>query len=296
MEYIQKCLEILEPLLPIPTNTEEKIERGAFKAVIFDIYGTLLVSSSGDIDKAEISSANLEKALDAGGYQLLSANSSRDEMLLNLLDLFKAEIEKQHSTLKQKGHPYPEIEILDVWQNVFAEVDYIQELENASLHSMAFVFELLSNKIYPMPGMKSVLDGLLDKKIPLGIVSNAQFYTPVIMNYFITEFMYEKEFIAGFDDDLCVFSYKILRAKPDTAIFVPILEGLKKRGIKPEEALFVGNDMLKDVYTAHKSGLKTCLFAGDKRSLRLREDDERLAGIEADYIITDLSQLLEIVS
>jgi putative hydrolase of the HAD superfamily len=59
--------------------------------------------------------------------------------------------------------------------------------------------------------------------------------------------------------------------------------------------LFVGNDRLKDIYPAHRVGMKTCLFAGDQRSLRLREDDERVQGLEPDFIIDDLQQLLDIV-
>lgn len=295
MEFIQKCLEILEPIEPIPTGTPEKLGREAFKAVIFDIYGTLIVSSSGDIDKAEISSASLQKALNAGGFVIEAKEAEREKCLIDLLDRFKQEIDFQHSALKEIGHPYPEIEILQIWTAVLESVAYVKITKESNLKLMAFVFELLSNKIYPMPHMKKLLDGLLSKGKPLGIVSNAQFYTPVIMNYFITDFMYENEFIAGFDKDLCVFSYKMLRAKPDVAIFEPVVESLRKRGIEPHEAVFVGNDMLKDIYTASKVGLKTCLFAGDKRSLRMRNADTRVDGLQPDYIINDLSQLLEIV-
>ncbi len=39
-------------------------------------------------------------------------------------------------------------------------------------------------------------------------------------------------------------------------------------------------------------GLKTALFAGDQRSLRLREHDPRCSTLEPDLIITKLSQLL----
>jgi putative hydrolase of the HAD superfamily len=60
--------------------------------------------------------------------------------------------------------------------------------------------------------------------------------------------------------------------------------------------LFIGNDMLKDIYASSQVGFKTALFAGDKRSLRLRDDDERTAGLKPDYVITELSQILEIVA
>jgi putative hydrolase of the HAD superfamily len=51
--------------------------------------------------------------------------------------------------------------------------------------------------------------------------------------------------------------------------------------------------MLNDIYPARKAGFTTALFAGDKRSLRLRQDDPRCANISADLVITDLYQLLD---
>jgi putative hydrolase of the HAD superfamily len=49
--------------------------------------------------------------------------------------------------------------------------------------------------------------------------------------------------------------------------------------------------MLNDIYPAKLVGFKAALFAGDSRSLRLRRDDSRCKKLEADLVITDLSQL-----
>jgi len=64
-------------------------------------------------------------------------------------------------------------------------------------------------------------------------------------------------------------------------------------GINPQQPLYVGNDMLKDIWPAARLGCKTALFAGDRRSLRLREDDERCRELEPDLVVDDLSQLAQ---
>ena len=64
-------------------------------------------------------------------------------------------------------------------------------------------------------------------------------------------------------------------------------------GIPVNAALYLGNDMLNDIYPAQKVGFKTALFAGDARSLRLREDDPGCKNLSPDIIITDLIQLLD---
>jgi putative hydrolase of the HAD superfamily len=61
----------------------------------------------------------------------------------------------------------------------------------------------------------------------------------------------------------------------------------------PDQVLYVGNDMRNDICPAAATGFHTALFAGDKRSLRLREDDRKCARTRPDIIITDLMQLLE---
>jgi putative hydrolase of the HAD superfamily len=100
----------------------------------------------------------------------------------------------------------------------------------------------------------------------------------------------------GFDPDLCAWSFQLLEAKPSVNLFRGIVERLQhQNGILPEETLYVGNDKLNDIWPAIQLGLKTALFAGDQRSLRLRENDPRCSDLEPDLIITKLSQLPEAI-
>ena len=59
-------------------------------------------------------------------------------------------------------------------------------------------------------------------------------------------------------------------------------EKLANIGLRAEDILYVGNDMLNDVWAANRCGFLTALFAGDQRSLRLREDDDQIRGIKPD--------------
>ena len=294
---IKRWLDKLEPMEPetpelCPNLKKEK----PIKAVIFDIYGTLLISSSGDIDQATFTEENMKQALIAGGFANKNTKPEAYSFLLKELPVKVASNQKETAA---NGHPYPDVDIFRVWDEMLAEAEkkgWIKRTGDESLADTIIVFEILSNKVSPMPGMKEVLEALKSKEIPLGIVSNAQFYTPIIMNYFLSgEFSMQQE-INFFEPELTAFSFSELRAKPDVELFEKIIPALKQKyGIKPSEAVFIGNDMLKDVYTAKKAGMQTMLFAGDNRSLRLRETDERVRGLFPDFIITDLKQLLTIV-
>ena len=65
----------------------------------------------------------------------------------------------------------------------------------------------------------------------------------------------------------------------------------RKAGLRPDQALYLGNDMLNDVWTAGQAGLLPVLFAGDQRSLRLREDDPRCRDLRPARVLTALDQL-----
>ncbi|HYQ57221.1 MAG TPA: HAD family hydrolase [Draconibacterium sp.] len=297
---IKKWLDSSEKLEPIATTFCPNLKTGStekIKAVIFDIYGTLLISSSGDIDQASLNKDNMRTAMEAGGFDLSGSKEKTCKFLLNQL---QEQIKKQHEVLKTKGHPYPDIDIFEVWKGMFEAAQNKELLKltgNESWADTIMVFELLSNRVYPMPGMKEVLLEIKKQGLPIGIVSNAQFYTPVIMNYFLTGEFSTRQNIELFEEDLSVFSFKELRAKPDKALFDKFIPALNsKYNIEPSETIFVGNDMLKDVYTATKAGFRTVLFAGDERSLRLREDDERVKGLFPDFIINDLKQLITIIT
>ncbi|MDZ7774546.1 MAG: hypothetical protein U5L09_02495 [Bacteroidales bacterium] len=53
---------------------------------------------------------------------------------------------------------------------------WLAEGEAACRDHFVLTFELLSNQVYPMPGMADIIATFQKHNIPLGIVSNAQFY------------------------------------------------------------------------------------------------------------------------
>ena len=89
------------------------------------------------------------------------------------------------------------------------------------------------------------------------------------------------------------FSYEHRRAKPGTDLYELAASELANQGISPTQVLYVGNDMLNDITAADQVGFRTALFAGDQRSLRLRSNDDRVHGVEADIVVTELPQLIE---
>ena len=268
----------IQPLTPIPTGMRRSgvLDR-ALKGILFDVYGTLFISESGDIGLAEDPIHNGKRLRE------LLHRYGIERPLEGLLETFFNTIHATHKRLKAKGVDFPEIEIDRIWMQVLENDDI------SSVRAFAVAFEFLVNPVYPMPHLKDLLSGCAKRKVPMGIISNAQFYTPLLFDLFLGLNPEGLGFVPG----LVFFSYRFGYAKPSHLLYNMAVRRLHRCGISPDAVLYVGNDMLNDIAPAKAVGFKTALFAGDDRSLRLRKDDRRCNHINADLVITDLIQLLD---
>lgn len=268
----------IRPLSPRVTTLQPSGELATkVKCIMFDVYGTLFVSGSGDIGISRQKTPQTEQL-----KNLLQKFGIRRSPNAVLNDFFAA-IDNEHAKLKANGVDFPEVEIDKIWMRVLNNNDL------DLIRSFAVEFELIVNPVYPMPNLEKMLAGCKESNLCMGIVSNAQFYTPSLFQWFLGS---DPEDL-GFHPDLMLFSYRFGYAKPSIYLFQLAAESLQNMGIPVNAALYLGNDMLDDIYPAQKVGFKTALFAGDARSLRLREDDPKCKNLSADIVITDLKQLID---
>ncbi|MFU8812143.1 MAG: HAD family hydrolase [Balneolaceae bacterium] len=264
------------------------------RAVIFDFYGTLFISGVGDIgvDDGASDTELMLKALRATGVEILSNKAGK-----RAFELYKKYVTAEQQTLKASGIPYPEPDLRIVWRNVLNQLLAEENISTATTNHhhvrMAVEFEARMNPIWPMPDARETLQALSAKRLELGIISNSQFYTPVALEALLGETMEE----LGFNRRLLHWSFEESRKKPSLPFYQSFAEKAQQMepSIVPEQILFAGNDMLKDVWPAAKTGFKTALFAGDNRSLKWRRDDPRCTELQPDLVITELKQLVECV-
>ena len=64
----------------------------------------------------------------------------------------------------------------------------------------------------------------------------------------------------------------------------------------PSEILHVGSSLTRDIAPAKKLGMKTALFAGDKASLAASAEGLKDDATRPNVLITELPQLLDVIS
>lgn len=265
------------PLAPLSTPLRPRGRlTGPVKAILFDVYGTLFISGSGDITVSRNGIGHPESLA-----RLLEKFGVPQEPG-PLVAAFFNMIQKTHQGLREKGIDFPEVNIDAVWSDVLGMSHM------PTVRQFAIEFELLVNPVYPMPNLQRLLSFCKASALPMGIISNAQFFTPLLFDWFL-----ESDLTGlGFSEDLLVFSYRHDTAKPSRRLFELAARALAKRNVLPASVLYIGNDMRNDMVPAARAGFQTALFAGDSRSLRLRENDPVCRELTPDLVVTDLIQIV----
>jgi putative hydrolase of the HAD superfamily len=277
--FIRRIRRLSRPLDVEPAGETPRLPPlPGIRAVLFDIYGTCFISGSGDIGVAAAApkAEALAEALREQGVELDPALASP------ALDRFHELIRHRHQELRAAGTAHPEIRILDIWEHWRREAGI-----HVSVPQLAIDVECRLNPVWPMPGLLHTLEQLQAAGLRLGIVSNAQVFTPCLFPALTRHTLHD----LGFDPAACVWSWIHQEAKPSTRLYTLALRAFP--GLRPEQCLFVGNDMRNDILPAASLGMKTALFAGDRRSLRWRADDPQTASLRPDLLLTRLSQLPE---
>lgn len=275
------------PLEPIPTGETPSIEPlTGIRAVLFDVYGTLLVSGIGEVgtEGTDDQSRAFTAALAAVGIDARGAETAGVQTLIETIG-------RHRQLLMQQGIETPDVDILAVWRDTLetlaTDFNWTFEIANVDLRQLAIEYECRANPVWPMPCALECLSDIAAAELRLGIISNAQFFTLPILAELLETSLAE----IGFEAELEFLSYRGQWAKPGRPMYERAREALAGGGIAAGETLFVGNDLLNDVLPASQVGFRTALFAGDQRSLRWRAGDDRVRDLKPDRVLTSLHQL-----
>jgi putative hydrolase of the HAD superfamily len=292
LPYHETIRRHCHPMEPIQTGEQPALRSlGGIRAVLFDLYGTLFLSSTGDPEEAasEEGGAAFRAALEAVGVR----SDVDGEEAVRCLHLV---IRRQREMRQSEGVLHPEIDVVRVWeQTLSCLIDrgrLPEEARQVDLKRLTVEYEVRFHPAWPVPRLEEHLEDLRGLGLVLGIISNAQFYTSALFPALLAR----SPEALGFDPLLQYYSYAYGKAKPGLFLFRLAAQALQDRDIAAHQVLYVGNDMLNDILPAIRVGFHTALWAGDARSLRRRIEDPRTAETVPDLVLTDLSQLVRCLS
>lgn len=234
------------------------------RAVLFDVYGTLLLDAARPARGPLSAAARARSLLRRHGVPMDPED---------LREVLAGAIEGERASLRGRGIPHPEVRIERLWSSI------LPGRGDGEIRAIAAGWEAAVRPVLPAPGCRALLARLRGAGLALGIVSNAQFSTPLFLEVLLGGTLGE----LGFDGSLCAWSYELLAAKPGPDLFRLAAGRLADRGIGVDAALVVGNDPRNDIAPAAASGFMTVLVGGPR------------VATAADAVIGRLSDLAALV-
>lgn len=200
--------------------------------------------------------------------------------------LHRGEVRQQYYRLldeqvKGSKEEHPEFDAVALWREFLVRnIDPSQTRRSGNVNDMprflAHMYRGISrHRLELYPDVRSVLDAL-KPRFPLAIVSDGQ------SAWAMPEM--RATGIDGYFAPIVISGDHGFR-KPDRRLFQVALDGI---GAEPEDVLFVGNDMYRDVFGARQLGMKTIFFASN-------QGRQSMEGVNPDYIIYRFSELMQAV-
>lgn len=209
------------------------------KAVIFDLYNTLIGITTDEYDPWVYGVLS--------NYLSYHGVNARPE---ELKDAYFRGIRKQ---LDESPEPYPEADVFKVFLEIMRGFGPKRHTRQAVLDAVMLFRSLTIRRFGLFEGVNETLPLVL-RRYKTAIISDAQwsFTGAEIAKLGLTRFFRLRLLSSN-------FGYK----KPDTRLFGL---ALRKLNVKPEDALYIGDNPPKDLICAKSAGLKFVFFGGKCRS------------------------------
>lgn len=251
------------------------------KVVFWDVYGTLVSAPRGNLDALIKREGELRTA-----FERLVKNFGLDAVPARLHDLFLRGIKAEREARLAQGIAHPEVRVDEIWFKLLEKFQPENPPTINFAREVALFFQRQVNPTQLQPHAFDVLNTLKNRGLRHGIISNAQFYTPIELSQLLREesacavCTYE----SMFDPMLVFFSCDIGVAKPDLALFSRAVEAVTRENVMPDDCVFVGNSPVNDIAPAQHIGFRTVLYA---------PNGAPESTVKPDLVIHNLAQLLE---
>jgi len=295
-----------------PARLEGAFERLlGVRAVIFDIYGTLInYWRPGFEDRASREALLLEAfagvAERFGMAETLERMNPREPAAKTLSDFYNCLLAMNRQKSAGAAGAQPEVRVEEVWSVIVMMLkrngyDIGAHLPSGAAEAdfaryLAFTYNFLSMGRELYPGVTEALVKLKANNIALGILSDAQFYTPIDLTLLL------RDRSGGavddcnelFDTDLTFLSCEYGFVKPGDALFRRLFDALYEYQITPSQTVLVGNDLSIDIKPAASLGMRTALFCGD--DVMVWGEGEGSANVVPDIVFEKWEDLPELIS
>ncbi|MBP8646153.1 MAG: HAD family hydrolase [Syntrophobacteraceae bacterium] len=229
------------------------------KAVVFDIYGTMIDIRTDEHDSAV--------------YDTLARYLAYIQVFVHPEELKQAYFQRVEEILRESTETYPEVDVFQVFDGLLRCYGR-KKLPRKTVLQVAMLYRSLTIRSFALfPGVLDVLPWL-KKACRIAIVSDAQWvFTEPELAMLGLDIFFKTVLLSS------RFGFK----KPDPRLFSLALDRL---GVLPEESVYIGDNPHKDLVGAKMAGMSFLFY---------RTECKEVNGFQADGVFHDYWEIPELL-
>ncbi len=306
-DYLQGRDDLSWPAPPDVISAKAKpglVRLPDVRVVVWNVYGTLLRISGGQLYLEHPQKLMMEVALDKTlqEFKMWGSMSRKPGQPAEYLGQLYTKALDEQRTAPSPGEKHPEFLSEVVWESIVRKLlqkDYQFDVSfygslNELSRKIAYFFHASLQGTACYGTAFQTLQALNHLGLKQGLLGNGQIFTPVQLERGLQEQNEDANLEELFDPNLIVLSHQLRGKKPSERIFREFFERVETEGITPEQILHVGNTIEEDLIPAKRLGWRTALFAGDKGSLQATPEQLKQNASKPDLLVTELLQLRKV--
>lgn len=276
------------------------------KAVAWNVYGTLVRISDGDLLFQHPQPIRMEIALDKTIQEFNMWNSMTrrpGKPWEYMLTKYQNALDEQRMASSGRKGDVTEINSALIWKKLLSmldkkdysyDTDLFGDFDQLS-EKVAYFFHSALQGVAPSEGALSTLLALQAAGLKQGLLADAQCFTPVQLLRTLQDQGTLPKLDALFAPSLNTYSYAEGIRKPSRTLFLRAVDRFVKTGLEPEQILYVSSRVADDLAVAKSLGLRTALYAAEKLGLKVTPDELKDPATKPDRLLSRLADIRDIL-
>jgi hypothetical protein len=288
-----------------PVKAKPSLQPLPVKAVMWNVYGTLLAIPTGELQyEAQIdfiTDAALDKTIQE--FKMWGSMSRKPGApAAYMKELFK----KAYDQLRLAGagrEKHPELLCERIWENIVGKLMGNEYKYDGAMYGplsefvkkIAYFYHASIQGTGCYDGAAETLEIVASRGIKQGLIADAQCFTMAQLTRGLKSQNENADVSRWIPGSLRVLSFDHKAKKQSETLWQAAIKALAAQGISPQETLHIGSSIARDIAPAKKLGFRTALFAGDKGSLQATADQLKDTALRPDAMLTELAQVADLI-
>lgn len=293
------------PEIDRPKARPHLVRLSRVRAVLWNVYGTLLAVTGGELYLEHPQKLLMDLALDktVQEFKMWGSMTRKPGQPAEYMAQIYSQVLAEQKGVTVGGERHPEVSVERVWEAIVKKLiqkDYRWDTNffgalNEYARKIAYFFHVSLQGYACYPGAAAALRAVAAAGLEQGLLADGQSFTCVQLQRGLAAQDADLKLDEVIPPELRTLSYETRARKPSERIFRQALHTLTEKGIKPDEILHVGSRLTLDLVPAKKLGMKTALFAGDRASLQATPEQLKEPASRPEVLLTELEQIADVV-